>query len=284
LIKIQLTLSEKSVLYTEHMFNKENTQGISMTTAGRVPALYRCFAILELLSQSDDFPGNNEIARRLGLSKSTVSNIMHTLADLGVLEIRSDGKFVFGPRFYLLGNTAGNRSELIQTAHPYLWKISRETKLSTFLGIRSGNCSMLIDKADSTVDIKVSSEIGMKMPPLAGAGIKAMLSQLSDREIDRILSESELKRFTPNSITEKSRYKREIVSVRSEGIALDLEEYIEGLVAVGIPVRRYSGKIQAAIWAVGLKRQLTEEKLGPIKQYFSRIGKEMSQRFISNGG
>jgi IclR family KDG regulon transcriptional repressor len=250
-----------------------------MANSGRVPALYRCFAILELLSQSDDFPGNNEIARRLGLNKSTVSNTMHTLADLGVLETRSDGKFIFGPRFYLLGNMAGKRSELQQTAHPYLGKINRETKLSTFLGIRSGSCSMLIDKADSTVDIKVSSEIGMKMPPLAGAGIKAMLSQTSDQDIDRILSESELKKFTPNSITKKSHYKREIISVRSERIALDLEEYIEGLVAVGIPVRTYSENIQAAIWAVGLKRQLTEEKLLHVKHYLSGIEKEINQRF-----
>lgn len=250
-----------------------------MANAGRVPALYRCFAILELLSQADDFPGNNEIARRLGLNKSTVSNTMHTLADLGVLEIRSDGKFIFGPRFYLLGSMAAKRSELQQTAQPYLGQINRETKLSTFLGIRSGNCSMLIDKADSEVDIKVSSEIGLKMPPLAGAGIKAMLSQLSDREIDRILSESELKRFTLNSITKKSHYKREIVGVRSAGISLDLEEYIEGLVAVGIPVKTYSENVQAAIWAVGLKRQLSGEKLLNVKDYLSRIEKEINQRF-----
>ena len=65
---------------------------------------------------------------------------------------------------------------------------------------------------------------------------------------------------------------------------MDLEEYIEGLVAVGIPVRTHSENIQAAIWAVGLKRQLTEEKLGPIKQYLSGIEKKMNQRFISNGG
>jgi IclR family KDG regulon transcriptional repressor len=250
-----------------------------MANSGRVPALYRCFAILELLSQADDFPGNNEIARRLGLNKSTVSNTMHTLADLGVLEIRSDGKFIFGPRFYLLGNMAAKRSEFQRTAQPYLSQINRETKLSTFLGIRSGNCSILIDKADSHVDIKVSSEIGLKMPPLAGAGIKAMLAQLSDREIDRILSESELKRFTHYSITRKSQYKREIVGVRSEGIALDLEEYIEGLVAIGIPVRTYSENIQAAIWAVGLKRQLTGEKLLNVQHYLGRIEKQINQRF-----
>lgn len=254
-----------------------------MATSGKVPALYKCFAILELLSQTDDFPGNNEIARRLGLNKSTVSNTMHTLADLGVLDIGANGKFIFGPRFYVLGNMARKRSELQQAAHPYLGQISRDTKLSTFLGIRSGNCSVLIDKADSNLAIKLSSEIGMKMPPLAGAGIKAMLSQLSDREIDSILSESELKKFTPHSITKKSDYKKEIIGVRSQGIALDMEEYIEGMVAIAIPITTYSENVQAAIWAVGLKRQLTEEKMAPVRDYLSGIENEINQRFQMGG-
>lgn len=60
---------------------------------GKVPALYKCFSILKLFSQTEDFPGINEIARRLELNKATVSNIMHTLADLNVLEHRPDGKF-----------------------------------------------------------------------------------------------------------------------------------------------------------------------------------------------
>ncbi len=250
-----------------------------MATSGRVPALYKCFSILELLSQTDNFPGNNEIARRLGLNKSTVSNTMHTLADLGVLEIRSDGKFIFGPRFYILGNMARKRSELLQIAYPYLSAISLETKLSAFLGIRSNHCSVLIDKVDSSVEIKVSSEIGMQMPPLAGAGIKAMLSQLSDHEIDEVLSDCELKKFTPNSIIEKSAYKMAVIKVQLEGIAYDLEEYIEGLVALAIPVKTYSEKIQAAIWAVGLKRQFTEETMAQIKQYLSGVEKEINLRF-----
>ena len=260
------------------MFKIQN-YGVRMTFSGKVPALYKCFAILELLSQADDFPGNNEIARRLGLNKSTVSNTMHTLADLGMLEIRSDGKFIFGPRFYILGNMARKRSELLQTAHPYLGRISRDTKLSTFLGIRSKHSSILIDKSDSAVDIKVSSEIGMQMPPLAGAGIKAMLSQLSDQQIDKIVSDSELEKFTPHSITKKSEYKMEILKVRSEGISLDMEEYIEGLIAIGIPIKTYSENIQAAIWAVGLKRQLTEDKLLQTKNYLCGIEKEINRRF-----
>ena len=65
---------------------------------------------------------------------------------------------------------AGKRSALIQTAHPYLETINEKTKLSAFLGLRSDRRAILIDKVDSAYGIKVSSEIGMQMPILAGAG------------------------------------------------------------------------------------------------------------------
>lgn len=250
-----------------------------MVTSGKVPALYKCFSILELLSQTDEFPGINEIARRLGLNKGTVSNIMHSLADLNVLEIRSDGKFIFGLQFYLLGNVARKRSELLQIAHPYLRKISRDTKLSAFLGIRADTCAVLIDKVDSTLDIKISSEIGLRMPPFAGAGIKAMISQMTDGEIDEILTKNDLKRYTPNSILNKNEYKKNLQKVREEGLAYDLEEYIEGLIALAIPVKPTSQNMQAAIWAVGLKRQITEEKKPQIIDYLKGIEKEINLRF-----
>jgi len=170
----------------------------------RVPAIDKCFAILELLSQSKAPMGISEISRELKLHKSSVFNAVHTLRDLDILENQPDGKFAFGTRLYILGNMAGKRSDLIQTARPYLQAINEKTKLSAFLGFRSDRQAILIDKADSAYELKVSSEIGMQMPVLAGAGIKAMLSQLSDEEIDEILARTELKRYTPYSITDKA--------------------------------------------------------------------------------
>src|SRR5512135_1321376 len=161
----------------------------------RVPAVDKCFAILDLLAQTKEPMGISDISGRLDLNKSTVFNTVHTLRDLHVLENQPDGKFVFGTRFYILGNMAGKRSALIQTARPYLEKINEKTKLSAFLGLRSDRQAILIDKVDSAYGIKLSSEIGMQMPVLAGAGIKAMLSQLSDEEIDAILARIQLKKY-----------------------------------------------------------------------------------------
>lgn len=244
----------------------------------RVPAIDKCFAILDLLARSDEPLGISDISGKLSLNKSTVFNIGHTLKDLKVLENRPDGKFVFGTRFYVLANMAGRRSALIQTAHPYLEAINQKTKLSAFLGIRSDRQALLIDKVDAAYRLKVSSEIGMQMPVLAGAGIKAMLAQLSDEQIDEILARTELKRYTPYSITDKAAYRAEILRVREEGIAYDREEYIEGMVAFAVPVKVYSRDVQAAIWAVGLTRHVPDSSVPELTALLKEVSEEINYR------
>lgn len=243
----------------------------------RVPAIDKCFAILDLLARSKEPMGISDIALKLGLNKSTVFNINHTLVDLNVLENQRD-KFVFGTRFYVLANMAGKRSELIQTAHPYMEKISEKTGLSVFLGLRSDRQAILIDKVDSAYGIKVSSEIGIRMPVLAGAGIKAMLAQLDDREVDEILKRSELRQYTPYSITEKGRYKEEIGLARTQGIAYDREEYIEGMTGLAIPVKASGKDVQAAIWVAGLTHQVPDASLTELAELLKATAEEINHR------
>jgi IclR family KDG regulon transcriptional repressor len=243
-----------------------------------VPAIDKCFAILDLLAQAKEPMGISNISGKLDLNKSTVFNIVHTLTDLKVLESPREGRFVFGTRFYILGNMSGKRSKLIQTAHPYLETINEKTALSAFLGLRSDRQAILIDKVDSAYGIKLSSEIGMQMPILAGAGIKAMLSQLSDEEIDEILARTELKGYTPYSIIDKAVYKQEILEVRKRGIAYDREEYLEGMVAIAIPVKANSRDLQAAIWAVGLTRQVVGKSIADLAQLMRGISGEINDR------
>ena len=137
-------------VYNEHV--------AAETNAGfrRVPAVDKCFSILELLARSKDPLGVSEISVKLGLNKSTVFQIGRTLVDLHVLENQGNGKFVFGTRFYVLSNMARKHSPLVKIIHEYLEKINQKTNLSAFLGVRSDCRAILIDKVDSAYRIKVS--------------------------------------------------------------------------------------------------------------------------------
>lgn len=244
----------------------------------RVPAVDKCFAMLKLFAHSKKPLGVSDISKALNFNKSTVFNIVHTLDDLGVLEKVAEGKFQFGTRLYILGRAAGRGSELIGTVHPYLEEINHHTKLSAFLGIRSGQTAIIIDKADAAFNIKIHSEIGMKIPLLAGAGGRAFLAQLSDAEVDEILSTTELKRFTPNACVNKKQYKEMVKQVRTDGIAIDMEEYIEGIRAFALPLNVKRANTQVALWVVGLKGQISEETISRYSTYLKKIAEEIEIR------
>lgn len=245
----------------------------------RVAAVEKCFHILNLLVETGKPMGVSEISKALQFNKSTVFNTVYTLCELRILEAQSGPKFWFGTDLYLLGKAAGRGSELIQTVHPFLEKINRETKLSAFLGIRSGQRAVLLDKVDDAFDIKISSEVGMRLPLLVGAGGKALLSQLPNAEIDRILAGNELRKYTPSTCVDKAIYRQSIMKVREEGIALDREEYIEGVVAFAVPLKTQRKGLQAAIWAVGLRRQLAEEMVAAFSGLLIGIAEEINFRF-----
>jgi IclR family KDG regulon transcriptional repressor len=245
----------------------------------RVPALDKGFAILELLAGSQKPLGISDISKALGFHKSTVFNLAYTLADLGILEHGRDHKFRFGLNLYALGKAAGGASGWVESIRPYLEDISAQTKLSVFLGIRSDLRAVIVDKVDTPFDIKIASETGMRIPLLAGAGGKVLLSQLADGEIDRILSEKKLRKFTAASCTNKRQYKEMLRKAREERFAMDNEEYIEGIRALAVPLRLNRGHLVAAIWIVGLKNQIKDDVIPSYRAMLQETAEKIETRF-----
>ncbi len=239
----------------------------------RVPAVEKCFRILELLANRKDALGITEISRELNFNKSTVYNIVNTLSFLGFLESLGNGKFCLGTRLCLLGKAACRDDDLIHIAHPYLEEISSRTKLSTFLGILSNDRVLIIDKVDSPFDIKVSSEVGMRIPLLAGATGKIFLAQMPDQDVDLILKRLPLKKYTPNTCVDVERYKHLIAEVRKEGVGIDKEEYIEGIRALAVPIHIPGRNLLAGMWVVGLANQIKDEKI----PFYSKLLKHMAK-------
>lgn len=244
----------------------------------KVPALYKCFSILDLFARQKKALSIADITNKLNYNKSTVFNIAYTLTDLGILE-RENGKFRFGPKIYVLAKAVAKGSELIQIIHPYLVEISRRTKLTTFLGMRSGDKAVILDRAESSFDLKIYSEIGIRIPLLAGAHGKALLSLKTNDEINHIVDNAELKQFTRFSCMDKEQYKELIKKVRVDGYAVEREEYIEGIRALAVPLRIQRRDLDMAIWVVGLKSQIKIDKIPSLSKILIKTCENIEEAF-----
>ena len=67
-----------------------------------VPAVARAAAILDLVGQAGQALGSNEIARQLGLPKSSTANICLELLEAGML-VRRDNGYALGRKLVELG-------------------------------------------------------------------------------------------------------------------------------------------------------------------------------------
>jgi len=246
----------------------------------RVPALDKSLKIMELLANSKTPLGLSDIAKKLGYHIGTVYNILYTLVDQNLLEYNDNKKFGLGLKLYKLGRAVLGDTDLINLLHPYLEEINAKTRLSVFLGFRSGLNSLIVDTVESSYNVRISSEVGRRFPLLGGAAGKAFLSQLSDAEIDSILSENKLERFTPKTIISKKKYKEMIVKVRQKGIAISNEEYMEGVCALAVPIKIKKWKFPIAIWVIGLKSQIKERGFAFYADILKETAGKTKDRFL----
>lgn len=245
----------------------------------RVPAVDKCFRILELLSDTPVPLGITELAGRLHYNKSTVFNIIHTLLDLDFLAEAPENKLILGLKLHHLSRASDLYTVLISTIRPFLEEINRRMRLSVFLGIRSGLKAVIIDKVDSPHDLKVSSEVGMKIPLIAGSHGRALLAHLSDEQLDALLSETDLRKFTLKTSISARQFKREVQKVREDLFAFDDEGYLEGIRSLAIPILLGRADFQPAIWTVGLKNQISNDLIPGHRIFLKQMGERIDDLF-----
>lgn len=226
-----------------------------------VPALLKAANILELIALSQKPRSLAEITARLGYNRSTVFNLVHTLTEQGLLERGPNGAFRLGPRLYVLAQAGGMGPDLIRVARPVLEEVTRRSRLTTLLGSLYGDRVVIVDMVDSPQDVRISSQVGMRLPLFAGVIGLVVLAQMSDPEVDAVLDSRPLERYTRFSILDKERYRRMITQTRQDGAAVDRETYLEGVRGVGVPLCAGDGNPLSVLWVIGLNQHIQDEDI-----------------------
>ncbi|CAN5195987.1 IclR family transcriptional regulator [soil metagenome] len=219
---------------------------------GKLDSVRNAARLLKQFSYRERELGVSELARRLGLGKSTAHRLVATLAGEHLLEQnRETGKYRLGLAVYDLGAAASVHFALHEAAVPPMAQLRNATGETVQLAVLDGREVVYVERLDSPHTLRLFLEVGRRnWAHCTGTG-KVLLAYLPEDRLDRLLDGWELKARTPYTITDQQLLRKELKEIRHRGWGQNLHESEVGVVSVGAPVRNSMGDIVAAMSVAG---------------------------------
>ncbi len=212
------------------------------------PAVGFCVKVIEVLAESKTPIGISEISRRTEINKNMVSRILHTLEEENWVQCDEKSCYTLTLLPFCLSAKVVSRTNLANTCVPVLQKFWKEYGESTYLGILHKDEVLYLSHFDSVQNVKVAGVVGGSYPLYCTGPGKALLAFSGEEYIDEYISKTELKKRTPQTITDPEKLKEELAAIRERGYSLDDEEFGYGIVCMSAPVYDYTGE---AIGVIG---------------------------------
>lgn len=235
-----------------------------------VQSIARAFQILETIADRSEGISHADLSKAVGLHASTAFHLIRTMLALGYLRQDPDTKrYHIGRQVFLLAARINDEVNLVNTAFPVMRELAESMGETAHLGVLSKEGVVTIAKSEGASPFRVSDRIGVLRPAHCTAIGKAILASLPKSELDDFLAHLELKEYTPRTIVDPARLRREIERVRETGYAVDDAEFNAELRCAAAIVRDFSGRGVAAIGISGPAWRIKPEDIG-------RLGKKVA--------
>lgn len=218
----------------------------------------RALIILKHIATSSKGVGVREVAQLLGYSPAVVQKILQALVSQDFAQ-KDDTtrKYALGPAAIQVGFAGLTKIELRSEARSHLQTLSAESGETALLGIRIADKVMYIEKASSPAEIRMDPPIGAFRPFNCTAVGKVILAFMPDEELELLAKQNAFVQPTSNSVTDVNKLKLEMARIRESGVAIDNEEFIQGAMCLGAPIRNHEGEVIAAVAISGPTHRMT---------------------------
>jgi DNA-binding IclR family transcriptional regulator len=182
------------------------------------------------------------------LPKATAHRLCSQLLEAGYiardLDLRS---FTVGPALRRLAFDTLNHGTVRALRHEVLSALVDEVGETCNFTTLDGVSVLYLDRVEAAWPLRLSLEVGSRVPLHCTASGKLLLAHLPRARRDALAAQLPLAPRTRNSLTDLDALLAECDAVLRQGYATDDEEFIAGLVAVAVPVADAAGQVRATI-------------------------------------
>lgn len=181
--------------------------------------------------------GVGELARTLGIPKSTVQRALRTLHDCGWIRPASGEltRWALTSKALHVGWKATGETSLRDVAVPVMEDLRRATEETIHLTVPEGSTVVIIERLESPNAVRIILPLGHGAPIHASANGKAVLAASPPELVERLLADG-LARYTDTTITRAEKLQTELHEIRTRGFATNVGEWRADIAAVGAAV------------------------------------------------
>lgn len=210
--------------------------------AVRLQTVDDALSILERLAESGHV-SVAEVATVYGRSRSSAYRLVKTLRDRRWLAAMPDGTYGVGPLALMLGLRAVRGHPLAEVARPWLVRLTDLSGETSTLSAAIADARVCIDQVESRREIRRIVAVGLAQPLYAGASGRAILSAMTDDQLDRYLASHTFEPLTPATVTDAATLKERVLADRERGYSIALSERVSDAFSVASPVRDKVGVV-----------------------------------------
>ena len=247
-----------------------------------VPGLQRGLHVLEVIAEARQPLGATEIARQIGVTRSSAFRLIYTLRHMGFLETARDGRsFTLGPRVLNIGFAYLASMDIIDVARADLELLRDRTNVSAHLGIRDGGEMLYLICIQTRSGFLSTINVGARFPAYATPMGWLLLSDLSTRELAALYGGAPMHELTSQTPTDIATLAQRVSQAVIDGYVLSRAIIEPGGSSIAAPVHDKSGKVVAAIDIAGpdsafdiarLDRDYLTEVLSTARRISARLG------------
>ena len=176
-----------------------------------------------------------EIAVAVGMSKSSVHQVLATLERRGFVRRLADQSYCIGIKAWEIGCVA-TPIDTARMAAPHMAQLVREVRDGVSLGVLDGTEMVCVHLVESPRAIRVHSNVGDRTPAHCVSAGLAILSTMDDYTVIRLLPDT-LPRATNETIVDRAALLKELSRIRARGYAFSRGAWRLDVAGVSIPVR-----------------------------------------------
>lgn len=217
----------------------------------KVNSVDRLIDVIERIGEAGSPIAASDIIFESGIPKPTCHRLLQQLEEANYVQSDERGHFYPG-------------SQLLSIALDVRWtnqhKLQRQAILQGLSNKLEETCGLALvnedpsphmvyyDRIQTNWPLQIVIPVGFPTPLWASASGKLYLSTLSATQLRRVFNKIELTQYAKNTITDIQALKKELSSIQKRGFSVDDEEFIDGMVAIALPLYDQDNNFMAALF------------------------------------